>query len=168
MMHVQVPPDVLSKPPGSLVATLIHGDVALFVRETEWSLKRYPPACPADLRLGSWEFDQVLLVVLVLRFARNDDTTFDFRIDVQTPLGVRILQGLASQSQVEVHLAADHAVRTLRVTNPLAIEAGCLVDKVRALEPWSAEDTERALTRLNQLYPTARDLWWACAPGTKG
>jgi hypothetical protein len=166
-MTVQVPPAVLSKPPGSLVPILSRGEVVLFVRETEWNVKRYPPACPVDLRVGHWEIDSVLLVALVLRLARSDAATFDCPMDVQTPLGIRVLQGLAAQPQVDVHVVADQAVRRFRATNPAPEEAAYLVDSVRSREPWSAEDAERALARLNQLYPTARDLWRNCTQRAK-
>jgi hypothetical protein len=163
-MRVQVPPAILRESPGSLVATVVQGEVVLFLRETEWGLKRYPPACPVDLRLGSWEIEDVLLVSLIVRLARSDAATFDFQLDVRSPAGIRMLQCLAVQSQVDVHLACEQAVRTFRAANPAPLEAGFLVDKVRARAPWSAEEAERALARLNQLYPTARDLWWNSAP----
>jgi hypothetical protein len=143
-----------------MTATWARGEVVLFVRETEWGLKRYPPACRVELRLWSWEIDNVPLVALVLRFARSDCATFDCHLDVQTPAGLRMLQGLASQSQIDVHLVADQTIRTFRVANPAPEEAARLVDKVRARKPSSADDVERAMARLNQLYPTARDLWW--------
>jgi len=163
-MHVQIPPAVLSAAPGSLVATVLQGEVVLFLRETEWGLKRYPTACPVDLRLGSWEIDNVLLVALILRLARSDAATFDYQLDVRSPGGIRMLQCLAVQPQIDVHLASEKTVRTFRAANPGAMEAGILVDKIHSREPWSPEDGERALARLNQLYPTAHDLWWNSAP----
>jgi hypothetical protein len=163
-MRVQVPSAVLRAAPGSLVASVVQGEVILFLRETEWDLKRYPPACPVDLRLGSWDIDNVLLVALILRLARSDAATFDCQLDVRSPGGVRMLQCLAVQSQIDVHVASEKTVRTFRATNPAPLEAGILVDKIHSREPWSPEDGERALARLNQLYPTARDLWWNSAP----
>jgi hypothetical protein len=167
-MNIQVPPIVFTKPLGSMTATWVRGEVVLFVRENEWGLKRYPPACHVELRLWNWEIDDVPLVALVLRFARSDSATFDCQLDVRTPMGIRLLQCLASQSQIDVHLVADQTVRPFRVANPAPVEAGYLLDKVRAHAPWSAEDAERALARLNQLYPTARDLWWAGARNARG
>jgi hypothetical protein len=163
-MRVQVPPAVLDKSPGSLVAMVVQGEVVLFLRETEWGLKRYPTACPVDLRLGSWDINNVLLVALILRLARSDAATFDCQLDASSAGGVRILQCLAVQSQIEVHLASESAVRTFRAANPSPVDAGILVDKIHSREPWSPEDSERALARLNQLYPTACDLWRSIAP----
>lgn len=167
MRNVELPPAVRSKSPGSLVALVIHSQLELFLRETDWGLKRYPSACPAELRLGSWEIDNVVLVALILRLARSDASTFDCQIDVCTPAGTRVLQCLAGQNQVDVHLAGDQTIRTLRATNPAAVDASYLIDKVRSRTPWTPEELEHALGRLNTLYPTSRDLWWNCTSGDK-
>jgi hypothetical protein len=163
-MRVEVPPAVRNASPGTLIATVVQGDVVLFLRETEFALQRYPAACPVELRLGSWEIDDVLLVALVLRLARSDAATFDCQLDARSPLGIRMLQSLAAQPLVDVHLAGEATVRTFRATNTAMMEAGVLVDRIHSREPWSAEDAEHAMARLNQLYPTARDLWRNSGP----
>jgi hypothetical protein len=146
---------------------LLQGDLVLFLRETEWGLMSYPPACHAELRLGSWELDNVLLAALVLRLARHEAATYDRSLDLQSPLGIRVLQGLSAQPQIDVYVTSDHAIRTFRITNQASIQAGQLLDQIQEREPWSAEDMERALGRLNQLYPTASDLWRGCATGAR-
>jgi hypothetical protein len=159
-MNVQVPSSVMNRPPGTLVPAVIRGEVMLYVRETAWGLRRLPPACPAELRLGSWEFENVVIVTLLVRLARNDAATFDCQLDVRSALGMRILQYLSSQAQVEVHVASEESVRTFRAANPDTRKAAQLVAMIQDCEPWSAEQAERALARLNQLYPTPHALWW--------
>jgi hypothetical protein len=167
-MRVEVPPAVLSKPPGSLVAAVVQGALVLFLREAEWDLKRYPPACVVEMRLGWWKIGKVQLVSLIVRLAHNEATTFDCPLDVRNPAGVRMLQCLAAQSHVEVHLVGEKTVRTFRAANPSPVAVASLVDRFHSLQPWSEEDNQRALGRLNQLYPTAADLWLGSAANPGG
>ncbi len=162
-MAVTVPSTVLKKPAGTFVATTVEGKVVLFLRDDEWALKKYPRECMVDLRMGSWQFDQVLLVALVLRLAHSDATTFDHLIDVGEPNGVRLLQNLASQTALDVHVVTSRVARTFRVANPTRYDAGYLVNDVRARDAWSTEEFQGAAARLNQLYPTPSALWEKCA-----
>ncbi len=162
---VRIPQAVIDAPPESLLPVTHYSQVELFLRLTRWGLKKYPINCPAELRWGTWELENVPLVALLLRLARSDASTYDCQIDARTVSGIRTLQCLATQSTVLVHLATDRSVRTLRLSNPAFIEAGFLVDKIRSRPPWTAEQARRALARLNTLYPTAVSLWWSCGPG---
>ena len=162
MKDIEVPAAIRSKSPGTLVPLVVRAQMELFLRDSEWSVKRYPAACPVELRLGTWEIDKVLLVALVVRLARSDGATFDCEINVRTPTGMRMLQCLGGQSQIDIHLVGDQTVRTLRAHNPAAVAAGYLIDNVRSRAPWTTEEGDHALDRLNTLYPTSHDLWWAC------
>mgnify|MGYP001259403422 CR=1 FL=1 len=94
----RIPAVVLSQPRGSLIAVLDGSDVALFLREDEWGMRKYPyRECPVELRLNTWEVDPVLLVVMMVRLDRNDGLTFDYLIDVGEPGGVRLVQNLPMQ-----------------------------------------------------------------------
>lgn len=165
---VQVPPEVKAKPRPSLAVITTRTEVSLFLCEDEWVLKKYPRDCPLDLRLGSWDIDNVLLVVLLLRVARSDDTTFDCWIDVGNPNGLRILQNLAAQHDIDLHMAADEVARSVRLPNRARLDAIRLVEKVRTHTGWPPEDFARALARLNRLYPTPHATWWASAETATG
>jgi hypothetical protein len=163
MMKIDdIPPAVRISSPGTLGAQVIRSQLELFLRESEFNLKRYPPGCVAELRLGTWEIENVPLVALVLRLARSDAAVFDYQLDVSTPLGTRILQCVAAQNQIDVHLVGDQSVRTLRAANASALDATYLIDKLRMRTPWTPEQAARALDRLNTLYPSSRDLWKNC------
>ena len=157
-----VPASVLAKPRGSLVAHATGSEVALYLKDDAFGMKRYPAqGCVVDLRLATWEIDEVTLAALILRLARSDAATFDYHLDVATPTAVRLLQCLVGQNQIDIHLVTDAIARSFRIANPVRLEAGYLVNKLRSLPAWSPEDYVRALVRLTKLYPTAAALWWA-------
>jgi hypothetical protein len=165
MKKVKIPADVFAKSPATLVIVSEPTEVTLFLCEDEWGLKKYPRDCPAELRLGSWEIDQVLLVGLLLRLARSDATTFDCWIDAGNPAGVRTLQNLAAQGCINVHVVTHEVARSLRLENPVREDAALLVNRLRSREAWSPEDFQHALARLNKLYPTPQALWWSDESG---
>lgn len=159
---VQIPAEVRAKPRPALAVVTSRTEVTLFLCEDEWLLKRYPRDCPLEVRLGSWEIDNVLLVAILLRVARTDEKTFDCWLDVANPHGLRIIQNLTAQSDVEIHLTADEVFRSFRLANPVRLDAMRMVEKVRMHAAWSAEDFSRALARQNRLYPTPHAVWWSC------
>jgi len=161
-MRVPVPEHVRRKPRGVMVAETIDSAVVLFVREDLFELKRYPAQkCAVDLRLATWDMSPVLLTALILRLARNDATTFDLQLDVSTPPAVRLLQSLVDQAQIDIHLVTDVVVRSFRIANPVRLDAGYLVNRLRTMPAWPPEAHQEALARLNKLYPTAAALWRA-------
>jgi hypothetical protein len=166
-MAVTVPDFIYERPPGSLTATLIEPDVVLFLRETEFGLRKYPVACPIELRIGTWEIEQVILVTLLLRLSRSDATTYEAWINVGDPLGVRMLQKLKPQPKVGVHFVTDKLARTLRVANPMRVSASGLVHVLRKHHAWTPDQFTAAQRRLSTLYPTAADLWWRCDDQTQ-
>jgi hypothetical protein len=155
---------VLSQPRGSLVAVLDGSGVVLYLREDEWGLRKYPyRECPAELRLGTWEVDPVLLVALMVRLDRNDGLTFDYLINAGEPSGVRLVQNLNGQKYIELCLATDTVVRTFRIKNSFRDAAGQVVNNIRTRPAWSREEFQQASARLSQLYPTPHALWWHAA-----
>lgn len=159
---VEIPPEVRATGRPALAVVTTRTEVSFFLCQDEWLLKKYPRDCPLELRLGTWEIDDVLLVALLLRVARADETTFDCWVDAGNPNGLRIIQNLAAQNDVDLHLAADEVARSVRLPNTVRLDAMRFVEKVRVHSAWSTEDFARALARLNQLYPTPHGVWWAC------
>ncbi len=163
MPSVEIPQPVLESPLGTLTAVAFSNDTVLFVREDDWGLKKYPLRdCPVDLRMGTWDMDGVLLVALVVRFARNDVTTADCCLNVAHAPAVRVLQCLAAQTQIDIHLVIENVARSFRIANPLRMDAGFLVNDIRTIVGWPPEQFNRAATRLNKLFPTPPALWRAC------
>lgn len=160
-MPLDVPDDIRTMYPGQLVATSTKTEVTLYLREEDFGMKKYPRRCPVELRLSTWEIDHVVAVVILVRLARTDLTTFECWVNAGEPNGVRAMQCLASQPQIDVHVVADREVRSLRRPNPLRLEAMRVVKLVRHREAWPQDGFQRACARITQLYPTAHALWWA-------
>ncbi|MEW6250270.1 MAG: hypothetical protein AB1716_06465 [Planctomycetota bacterium] len=151
--------------PGTLTATVLPPDnLVLFVREDDWGLKRYPAEPGAELRLGAWEIDELLLTMLIVRIGRSDLTTFDCHIDLGSAPGVRMMQCLAVQPQLELYVVTSRITRSWRWPNPLRLQAAVLVNAARHRPAWEPGAYQAALARLNQLYPTPSSLWWHSDP----
>jgi hypothetical protein len=161
-MQLQIPESIRALAPGRLIITPIDSDAVIYLREEDWGMKKYPRQCPAELRLGTWEIDGVMTTVVLLRLARSDLTTFEFWLNAGDPNGVRTLQCLGSQTQVDVHIVADRMNRSLRVANVLRFDASMIVNRIRGRNAWPPEDFQAACSRVAQLYPTPYALWWAC------
>lgn len=161
-MSVEVPDHVYELRPGALTAALIEPNVVLYLRETEFGLRQYPGNCPIEMLIGTWEIDEIVLVALLLRLARNDATTFEAWINVGDPLGVRMLQRLKPQPKVDVHLVTDCVARSFRVPNPMRVSASRLVHLLRKHHAWTPEQFTEAQRRLSTLFPKPCDLWWRC------
>jgi hypothetical protein len=162
-MHPTIPDAVIARPPGTLVAIGGEKALTLYIREDPFKLRLYPRDCHAELRVGTWEIDAVILVALVMRLGRCDATTFDAQIDAGSPPGVRLIQCLAAQAGNDAYLVTDVLQRTFRLRNPAREAAGQLLNRLHDHEAWPPEQWQAALARLNQLYPTATALWQACA-----
>ena len=157
MPDVELPDFIRQLPRGSLVLAA-PGTVAMLVlREDDWNLRHYPPyRCPLEVRLETWDADNgVVLAMVLLRLLRNDAFTFECQIDLGSPPGVRLVQCLAGQARLDVHLVTDVVARSFRTENPLQADAVFLIDRVRSLKGWSPEEHAQAVARFNALYPTA-------------
>ncbi len=158
-MKITVPASVLDRPPGSLNTVADDHAVTLFLREDEWG-RRYSPGCAAELRLGRWEIDDVLLTTLLLRVARRDETTFECWINVATAVGLRIFQLLTKQDRLDIHVVTDRVLHSFTAANRLQEAAQRIVDEMRSRRTWSSDEFECALGRLSVLYPSPQALWW--------
>ncbi len=159
-MLPKLPQVVLEAHPGTLIPVLDLGKVELYLREDEWGLKKYPPSCHLDVRIGTWEIDGVLLAVLLARFNHSDPATFESWINVAEPAGVRLIQALEPQKHLNVNIVTERFARAFRVPNPLRLDAGQLVKQLRRHYAWSLEQYEAAQRRLARMYPSPVKLWW--------
>jgi len=161
-MNLILPAFMLERPPGLLIPYARENTVALFIREDEFGLRKYPPQCAADAQLGRWKIDRVLLFVVLVRLGRSDLTTYESWANVADPSVLRLFQKLAAQNRLDVHIVTDHIARTFSLDNPLRSAAAQLVAEVRRRHAWAPEEFERAQARLCTLYPSPPALWWAC------
>lgn len=161
-MPVRIPKAIRKLRPGRLVASAADNDVVLYLREEDWGMKKYPRQCPIELCMGTWPIGSIIVTAILVRLARNDLTTFEFFLNAGDPEGVRTLQCLGSQSQIDLHIVADRDVRSLRAANPMRFDASMLVNRLRGRDAWPPEDFQKACMRVAQLYPNAHSLWWAC------
>ncbi len=158
-MNVNVPPSVLDAPTGTLVYTLVGAQLTFYVRVGLFDLSQYPRNTSVDFRLASWQIERVLPVAMILRLAHRDTTTFDAWIDIGTPVGLRVMQALSSQHHVDVHLVTTEIVRSFHTQNPARASATQLVRTTQAGDSWSRQEFQKALDRMNRLYPTPESLW---------
>lgn len=160
-MQRKIPDWVRALPAGRLIAHPVDNRVVLYLREEDFGMRRYPPKCPTELRLAVWEMDHILVIVLLLRLARTDLTTFECWIHAGEPRGVRTLQCLADQEQVDIQIVADREQRWLRAANRVRKEAAQLVETIRGRDAWEESDFQNACARVAKLYPTSHALWWS-------
>lgn len=163
MARVEIPDSVLKKPRGTLCPVQLGSEVIIFLREDDWGLRNYPLRdCAVDVRLGVWNVEGVMLAALVVRLARSDKTTFDHQFDLSEPESVRLLQCLAVQPHLDVHIITTGVSRTFRINNVIQFDASYIVDKVRSKRDWTPEVYRSAMNRLNTLYPTPSAMWRNC------
>jgi hypothetical protein len=160
-MRLRIPESIRTLSTGRLVAVPVETDVVFYLREDDFGMKKYPRNCPVEMRLGTWQIDKVLTAVLLVRLARTDLTTFEFWLNAGDPTGVRTLQCLAAQAQIDVHVVADKDIRSLRINNPIRVDASRMVNTIRGRNAWTEDDFQQACARVSQLYPTPHAMWWS-------
>lgn len=161
-MQIRVPPYVRQMSKGRMVITAHDTDAVVYIRDDDWGMRNYPRQCPAELRIGTWDVNNAMAAVLLVRLARSDLTTFESWMNAADPNIVRVLQCLASQSQIDIHVVADSEVRSLRAANKLQFDASQIINAIRSRDAWSDADFQAACSRIAQLYPTPHALWRAC------
>ncbi|MBU0639884.1 MAG: hypothetical protein KKB50_13530 [Planctomycetes bacterium] len=159
-MNVKVPKSVLDKRPGSLIVVPNECTVSLYIRESDWGLRNYPRQCPVDLRLPVWDYEGVLLVVLIVRLARQDISTFEWWINAAEPNELRLLQTLSTQERMDVFVVTNQVERSLRTVNSLCEQTAHVVRVVRTRKAWTRREFAHARERIDRLYPTSHALWW--------
>lgn len=169
-MHVvEAPSSVVAKPVGSVVLEPTAQALRVFIKEDPASLDSYPRPCSLGLRLPSWEMPPVLAVALLVSVARQDRLTFQTWIDAGTLQGMQVLNCLARDPRIYVHLVTNSVERTIRTVNIVKRHAAGLLRQLSTRrQKWSEEQFANARRQLDTLYPTAPKLWRACQRDGKG
>lgn len=158
--HSNIPPHVLAAPPRTLHVVSTDSQAVFYIREDDFRMRVLPPIVPFEIRLGTWETDGVKVVVLLARLARSDALTFEQWLNIGEPIGVRTLQCLAAQSNVDYYVVGDNDLRYSHGRNTISPIANSIVNEIRSHAAWSRPDFDAACRRVNKLYPTASALWW--------
>lgn len=157
-----LPPAVATASPHSLVMVPEEHCIELFVKETEFTAAEYPRRCTVDLLLPVWDDGEVIMVALLLRLADRNRCTFEAWINVAEPRGVRLIQLLAQQQRVNVHIATERIFRSFRCSNTAQAVASKLVDLLRHRQTWTPDAFDQRLRQFTTLYPSAHTLWYEC------
>ncbi len=158
-MRQRIPDLVLAAPTHSLVLVPIDPAVQFYIREDEFTLATYPPRCTLEFALPVWDDREVICVALLLRLAGRHASTFERWLNPADPAGLRVLQLLAAQLNLDLVLVSDRTQRSFRRRNTLAGQAAGLVASLRVRRSWTAEEFDRRRARLDTLYPTPAALW---------
>ncbi len=160
-MHLQPPKEAFDLAPGRLLPAIQDDTLVLYLREDLWGLKKYAPSCPLEIRLLTWDIDDVLVAVLLARLGRNDLTTYEAWLDLTIAEHVRFVQYLSVQNRVDLYLLVQRVERSFRYRNELLLDASQVLNTAHAHPQWSREQFEKAQLRISQLFPLAKDLWWS-------
>jgi len=160
-MKREPPKAVLDAPPHSMWIVPRDSGVEIYIREDDFVVARYPARCSVDVQLGVWDDGRVICIALLVRLGAFDAGTFDRRINVADPVGLRIMQLLAVQPAIDVFLVTDRIARAFRCPNTLLDKAVEAVAKMRDRRPWSEEQFLEKQKQIDRLYPSSTGLWWA-------
>ncbi|MGD8452044.1 MAG: hypothetical protein PVJ57_09525 [Phycisphaerae bacterium] len=142
---------------------LLPGDatVTFYLREDEFTAARYPKGCRVEYMFPVWDDGQVMCPVLLAQLAGRHIGTFDRWINAAEPEGLRLVQLLASQKSLDLHLVTDRMLRSFSQANYLAGKAAGLVATLRVRRSWTCEEYNERRQRLETLYPSPERLWRA-------
>lgn len=140
---------------------LLPGDSAVefYVREDDFTLGSYPASCPVEFCLAAWDDTVVMCIACLVQVAGRYSRTFQRWLNASHPNELRILQLLATQKMLNLHLVANRQTRSLRRRNYLAGKAAGLVATLRVRRTWEDEQFEEQRKRYDTLYPTPDALW---------
>jgi hypothetical protein len=158
-MKQRIPDAVLRAPHHSLVLVPVDPAVHFYIRENDFTLASYPPRCTLEFALPIWDDRQVICVALLVRLAGRNASTFERWLNPGDPGGLRILQLLSGQANLDVVLISDRSRRSFRRRNTLAGRAAGLVASLRVRPSWTPEEFDCRRRRLDTLYPTSAALW---------
>ena len=130
-MKQRIPDAVLRAPHHSLVLVPVDPAVHFYIRENDFTLASYPPRCTLEFALPIWDDRQVICVALLVRLAGRNASTFERWLNPGDPGGLRILQLLSGQANLDVVLISDRSRRSFRRRNTLAGRAAGLVASLR-------------------------------------
>lgn len=151
---------IYARPTGSFLPVEGASGYALFVRESDFGLMKYPRDATAELCLRVMDRRPVLLCAALIRLAKCDVTTFEYWINCGRPDGVRLIQFLSTARSLDLYLVTDKPKRSFRVSNTEQQLARRIEREVRSRNAWSDEAFKAALADVNRRYPTSAALWW--------
>lgn len=159
---------LFTRPAGSAVAAITPAGAAILCREDRAGLASYPMPCPVALRLHAWEVNRVIVCAFLVRLDGRDRSTWETWLNAHDAgpggLGRRLVESLAVQPEVDVHLyvrPSDRPARSLRSPNLLKTSATDLLARADLLGPWSMADFDRAREAVYGRYPSVAALWTA-------
>ena len=164
MMHI-VDPDSIRLVPGQS----IHGifapqregprKVGIFVRALAGGgLKERDLGI--EQRAGLVRFDEVLLVVTMIRVQRDSDELFDVWWNYHSPDGLTLFQGMSEQEVLTVHFYNDKGKKfSIEIENDFRKFFSDLQSLFEKTRPWSEVEFDRAVRGFcAQSYPK-ENLW---------
>ena len=160
-MKHELPDEVLQAPPHTLWVVPRESAVDLYVREDNFLAACYPARCSLDVQLGIWEDEKTICVLLLVRVGALDAATFDYRINLAEPSGLRLLKLLVEQEVIDLFLVTDRVIRSARNHSQIREKAAIILHKVRNHPMWTEEDYAQKMAEVDRLYPTSVALWWA-------
>lgn len=164
---IQVPPAVRNAGLRTLSVHCSEDGAAVYLREDDFRLRVIQRQPVAELRLGRFDSEGVLVAVLLLRLDRNDAMTFETWVNAGTPAGVRTLQTLGDRTSVDLVLVGNTETRVLPLRSGIGPTARRIVDEIRTRPAWNESAFSAACRRVSGLYPGVKDLWWAADGGGK-
>jgi hypothetical protein len=169
MRVLEVPRSVLSKPVGFVALRPTAEALEVYIRAHPKKLRSYPQSCSMAVRLPSWDIASVTPIALVFSVARHDQLTYQAWINAATMHGLQVLNGLANDGRIHVHLVTDCVERTIRVPNVVKRHAAALLKRLSTRKQnWDEGQFAEARAQLETLYPTALRLWRACERERRG
>lgn len=128
-----------------MVTVIEQCELRFFVREDDLGMKKYPPRnCPIELRLNTWQRDEITLAVVLLRLAKRDIATFEYWIDPASAAGRETPNTIAEQKYIHVYLVTSVIARTLRTPNALASSARRVLGSIRQVDFWTPAQYDRS------------------------
>jgi hypothetical protein len=158
-MKHPLPEPVLRARPHDLILVPSDAEVVLYVKEDEFNLGHYPTQCSLEFRLHVWDDRGIMVVVILVRLAGRNASTFDRWLNPAAPPDLRFLQLLASQRDLNLYLVSDRSARSFRQRNRLAGKAAATIATLKLRRSWSTAAFEELRRRYDALYRTADALW---------
>ena len=143
-MKQRIPDAVLQAPYHALILVPLDPTVQFYIREDDFTLASYPPRCTLEFALPVWDDREVICAALLVRLAGRNAATFDRWLNPADPTGLRILQLLSGQLNLDLLLVSERTQRSFRRRNNVAGIAAGIVASLRLRRSWTAEEFEHA------------------------
>lgn len=159
-MSQAVAQSILERPRGTVRLSPRADGVDIYVREDVVNLSKYPNPCPGDLRLAKWTIGGASVVCLLVCMARKPLFTFQAWVNVMNSRENQVLEALATNGGVMLHLLSRDSERAIRLHNVIHRDAAAIVGAPRS-EPggWTVDQFDAACRQLDMQYPTAYAMY---------